>query len=214
MTAQLSPVLMSRLPPKTPNFFGRLHYVWNTSEKRPLGRLRRRRNLDFGVGHWRSSPDPRNSGLSRSGDQTWRNVGQTSREIYEEFQIGKDGGRWDALPDEGYIRFTLEDGRTSYASYGVAASWAEHSHSWLWSWAMPKGWVHPNAQVVSKRAHDFGQDQCWDALTTKSLLVNEMEAWNLTKLVAHASDMPLVYRAKVNDINWHYFALSRPSWSN
>lgn len=141
-------------------------------------------------------------------------VGQTSREIYEEFQIGKDGGRWDALPDEGYIRFTLEDGRTSYASYGVAASWAEHSHSWLWSWAMPKGWVHPNAQVVSKRAHDFGQDQCWDALTTKSLLVNEMEAWNLTKLVAHASDMPLVYRAKVNDINWHYFALSRPSWSN
>lgn len=141
-------------------------------------------------------------------------VGQTSREIYEEFQIGKEGGRWDALPEEGYIRFTLEDGRTSYASYGVAASWAEHSHSWLWSWAMPDDWVHQHARVVSKRCHDFGTEKSWDALTTKSLLVNEMEAWNLTKLAAQISDMPLVYRAKVNDINWHYFALSRPSWAN
>ena len=141
-------------------------------------------------------------------------VGLTSRAIYEEFQIGKEGGRWDALPEEGYIRFTLEDGRTSYASYGVAASWAQHSHSWLWSWAMPDGWVHENASVVSKRAYDFGLERDWNAMTTKSLLVNEHEAWNLTKMVAHLSDMPLVYRAKVNDINWHYFALSRPSWSN
>ncbi len=141
-------------------------------------------------------------------------IGRSSRAIYDEFQIGQEGGRWDAMPDDGYIRFTLEDGRTSYASYGVAASWAEHSHSWLWSWAMPEGWVHPLAQIVSKRAHDLGQKKGWDALTTKSLLVNENEAWNLTKLAAHASEMPLVYRAKVNDINWHYFALSRPSWSN
>ena len=79
---------------------------------------------------------------------------------------------------------------------------------------MPEGWVHPNAQVVSKRAYDLGRKHGWNTLTTKSLLVNENQAWNLTKMVAHASDMPMVYRAKVNDLNWHYFALGRPSWSN
>ena len=141
-------------------------------------------------------------------------IGNTSRENYEEFQIGKFGDRWDALPDEGYLRFTMEDGRTCYASYGVASSWSEHSHSWLWSWAMPKGWVHPHAQVVAKRTYDLGRQNGWEALTTKSLLVNGKEAWKLTKMVAQVSGMPLVYRAKVNDINWHYFALSRPSWSN
>lgn len=174
-----------------------------------------------GEGIWTARPD--NAGAHRVKEteefrallsELCEDIGQTSREIYDEFQIGREGGRWDALPDQGYIRFTLEDGRTSYAGYGVAASWAEHSHSWLWSWAMPRDWVHPHAQVVAKRAFDFGREKGWDALTTKSLLVNEHEAWNLTKMVAYLSDMPLVYRAKVNDINWHYFALSRPSWSN
>jgi hypothetical protein len=141
-------------------------------------------------------------------------VSESSRRIYDEFGIGIEGARWNALPREGYIRFTQPDGRTSYASYGVAASWAEHSHSWLWSWAMPEGWVHAHAQVVARRAREYGIEFDWEALTAKSLLVNEQEAWNLTKLVAHISDMPLVYRAKVNDINWHYFALSRPSWVN
>jgi len=141
-------------------------------------------------------------------------VSDSSRKLYDEFRIGAEGARWNALPAEGYIRFCDPDGRTSYASYGVAASWAEHSHSWLWSWAMPKGWVHDHAQVVSKRAREYGFEFGWEALTNKSLLVNEQEAWNLTKLVAHISDMPLVYRAKVNDINWHFFALGRPSWVN
>jgi len=138
-------------------------------------------------------------------------IGQSSRALYEEFQIGAEGARWNALPQDGYIRFSHPDGRTSYASYGVAASWAEHSHSWLWSWSMPEGWVHEHAQVVAKRDHDAGRDFGWDALTRKSLLVNEQEAWNLTKLFPHLSDMPLVYRGKVHDINWHYLALSRPS---
>jgi len=141
-------------------------------------------------------------------------IGDSSRRLYDQYEIGVEGARWNALPKEGYIRFLHPSGRVSYSSYGVAGSWAEHSHSWLWSWAMPEGWVHSHAQVVARRARAYGVEFNWEALTTKTLLVNEQEAWNLTKLVAHLSEMPLVYRAKVNDINWHYFALSRPSWVN
>ena len=142
-------------------------------------------------------------------------VGQSSQEVYDRFELGSDGGRWDVIPDEGLFKFTNADGRMCIASYGVVSSWNDQTHSWLWAWAMPEGWISPAAltacQALKVRADEEGD---WDPVQYGTLFVNEHEAWHLTKLTAWVNDMPMVYRAKVNEMNWHYFVIGKLSWAN
>lgn len=143
-----------------------------------------------------------------------RDVGESSRAIMEEFDI-YGAGRWNALREEGLFKFTTEDGRTCIAPYGTVASWNDVSHSWLWAWAMPEGWIEDAEKAVclklKARADEEGD---WDPVEYPRLFVNEHEAWHLTNLAAWVNDMPLTYRAKVNEINWQYFAIGRPKWTH
>lgn len=141
-------------------------------------------------------------------------IGASSQEIYASFEIGNPDGRWDIFPEEGFFKFTTADGRASIARYGVVASWNQESHSWLWAWAFPDDWTAPAALEVAKTVHAEGVKHGWQAVTEKYLAVDEDEAWHLTELAAHFSKMPLVYRAKVNEKNWHFFAIERPTWTN
>lgn len=141
-------------------------------------------------------------------------VSASSREIYEQFNLGS-GGRWDTLPDHGLFKFTTGDGRVCTAPYGVVGSWNDRSHSWLWTWAMPDDWLHPPVRTVCERLKARAdQEGDWEPVMHGTLFVNEHEAWHLTNLAAWVNDMPMVYRAKVNEMNWHYFALGKPTWVN
>jgi hypothetical protein len=139
-------------------------------------------------------------------------VSESSAALYAEFGIGSLGSRWDLLQDGGAMIFTRADGRRSFATCGVIASWRAETHDWLWSWAHPDDWHGPDLRQVGRQALDAGLDEGWDALTTARLFVNSDEAWHLTQLAARLSGMPMVYRAQVSDMNHWYFALARPVW--
>ncbi len=143
-------------------------------------------------------------------EQLCCDIGASSREIYDMLGIGTGEGRWDVNPQEGLFTFTDPHGRVSIAPYGVVASWNERSHSWMWAWGFPENWFPEPALAASVRTLAAGKENGWQAVTERLLAVNEHEAWHLTKLVAHVNGWPLTYRAKVNDINWHYYAIARP----
>ena len=137
-------------------------------------------------------------------------IGQSSAGITRAF--GMDGpGEWRTFEDEGLFRFSAEGGGGFVAPYGVAGSWNAETHSWYWTWAMPDGWVAPAARTAAERLHAHADRAGWEAGQHGLLYVNEYEAWRMAKLTAHVSGLPLVYRAKVNELNWHYFAIGAPS---
>ena len=141
-------------------------------------------------------------------------IGQSSQEIYGEFGIGSSEGRWDVLPEEPLFKFTDGNGRTAVAPYGIVASWNPDTDSWLWAWAFPEDWVPAPARTVAERLRKVGEEEGWEAATSRELAVNEHEAWHLTELAAHIAGYPLVYRARVNEQNWHYYAIDRLRWTN
>ena len=145
-------------------------------------------------------------------EQVCAELGESSAQIYQEFEIGDPYGRWATVEDQGLFEFISEDGRTAVSQYGVVASWNERSHSWMWGWGFPDGWIHPQALQAVHKAYETGLDNGWQAVPARLLAVTTHEAWHLTKLVAHLNGWPMVYRARVNDINWHYFAMTRPRW--
>ena len=143
-----------------------------------------------------------------------REISASSRELYAAYDIGSGGGRWDVIPSEGLFKFTTADGRVAICDYGVVSSWNPDTHSWMWGWGFPDGWIAAKALAAVNVAHRAGVSNGWQAVTERLLAVNEHEAWHLTNLVAHLNGWPLVYRARVNERNCHYFALSRPTWAN
>lgn len=143
-----------------------------------------------------------------------RALDASSQAIYAEFDIGKPDGRWSVDHAAATFTFILADGRKCTADYGTVASWNQETSSWFWSWAMPDGWLSPAERRVGETAYDHGYDNQWEPVTRDLLLVDAHEAWHLTKLAAHLSDMPMVYRIPVNDVNHHYLALSKPVWQH
>ena len=141
-------------------------------------------------------------------------IGESSNEIYEAFDLLSPDGTWQVQDEQALFKFPTARGQSCFARYGLVASWNGDTHSWMWAWGMPDGWVHPYAVEVADHAREVGEQKGWGALTSRLLLVDEHEAWHLTKLTAHLSDMPLVYRAKVNDVNYHYYAIERPVWAS
>ena len=135
-------------------------------------------------------------------------VSESSARLLDQHGLRTGEGRWDIMPDDALFVFTDAEGRKYTAPYGVVGSWNETSHSWLWTWAMPEGWLTPQSRAVCERLRARArQEDGWTPVLFGNLLVNEHEAWHLTNLAAWVSDMPIVYRAKVNEMNWHYFAI-------
>jgi len=58
----------------------------------------------------------------------------------------------------------------------------------------------------------LGEAEDWPCLTTALLMLNECETWHLTKFAASLAGHPIVYRAKVNEKAWAYFAIDTPIW--
>jgi hypothetical protein len=143
-------------------------------------------------------------------EQVCSDIGESSHALYEEFGIHDSEGRWDVIPEEGLFKFTDADGRIATAPYGVVSSWNEKSHSWMWAWSFPEEWCPNPPRTAVEKTWEIGAANGWQAVTERLLAVNEHEAWHLTNLVAHLAGWPLVYRARVNDINWHYYAIARP----
>jgi hypothetical protein len=82
----------------------------------------------------------------------------------------------------------------------------------MWAWEMPEDWMPAPAKTVAHQLRDAGLKNSWDALSEPMLLINEHEAWHMTKLGAWIAGYPMVYRAPVNELNHHYFAIDRPVW--
>lgn len=186
----------------------------------PDGTTRDPRWGDYqGTGIWRPCPDcgalheiDEDLGFRALLETLCTTVGQSSAEISDAFDIGRTGGRWTTNDAEALFSFTTASGRLAVAPYGVVASWNAQNHSWMWAWGFPEGWCQPPALAVAQMTFDEGTRKGWEAATSRLLCVNQHEAWHLTKLAAHVADLPLVYRAPVNDKNWHYFAIGRPAW--
>lgn len=140
-------------------------------------------------------------------------VSASSQKAYEEFGFSKPG-RWGVDAKNGIFTNTLDAGPRAVAPYGIIGSWNSENHSWLWSWAMSDSWMPAKAKEVAQRFYDVGEEYDWEAVTSKNLLVNEKEAWHLTHLAAYVSGYPIVYRAKVNEINHHYYAIGAMTWEN
>lgn len=139
----------------------------------------------------------------------------TLPELYDLYHLSDQKGTWEIFPEQGLFKVTTGTGRSWYAPYGLVASWNRETHSWLWGWGIPADHrVPPAVLTVPRRLRETGAIRGWRALTEPALLVNEHEAWLLTQLAADASDMPLVYRAQVNAVNVHFFAIGTPTWSS
>lgn len=139
-------------------------------------------------------------------------IGSSSDRLYETFRILDPEGRWDMLPDEGTFFFTNEDGRRCFADYSLVGSWIEETHSWMWGWNLPDTHITDATRKAPDLAHAIGSEKGWPCLTTPLLMMNECEAWLLTKFAASLAKYPLVYRAKVNEKAWAYFAIDTPIW--
>ena len=139
-------------------------------------------------------------------------LGESSQEVYEAFDIGQPGGRWEVHPEQARFTFTRADGRQCHARYGVIGSYNQVTHSWLWAWAWPAEWMPAPALGVAQDLLDFGLQKDWQPLTEERLRLNEHEAWHMTKLAAWNAGFPMVYRGPVNECNYHYFAIDRPVW--
>ncbi|WP_299722410.1 DUF6882 domain-containing protein [uncultured Tateyamaria sp.] len=140
-------------------------------------------------------------------------IGNSSDALYKEFRIGEPDGFWNVDPEKALFKFTQADGTTSFARYGVIGSYNQNTHSWLWGWGFPEDWMPQSVLRIAEQCHDHCATQGWTPGTERMLLVNAHEAWHLTKLAAHVAGLPMVYRAAVNETNYHYFAMERPVWS-
>ena len=176
------------------------------------------RHADYdGTGVWLCCPDCNRPHRVEDGDfadrleEACEDVGRTSAEIYASYGLNAGGGRWDVFPEAPLIIFTDALGRKIAGRYGVVGSWNETTHSWLWAWGFPEGWLSGPEGAAAHRIRAEGARQDWAALTTRTLLVNAHEAWHLTDLAADVMGWPMVYRVKVNDRNWHFLAIDRLS---
>ena len=137
-------------------------------------------------------------------------VTQTTDQMYHKFRILEPGGRWDTDDENGVIWWTNEDGAIARADYNFVGGWIEATESFKW------GWDHPHSTAATIGASDrlklYGEEHCHSVLTTNLLLVTEHDTWHLAKITAFLSNLPGVYRAKVNDRAWAYFAFAEPSW--
>ncbi|MDX8353888.1 hypothetical protein SLH47_16090 [Cognatiyoonia sp. IB215182] len=139
-------------------------------------------------------------------------VGATTQKSYSEYNCLSSDGRWDMLPEEGIFCFTNSDGRRCFADFSLVGSWIEATHSWMWGWNLPDTHITPANRKASDLARAKGEAEGWPCLTTPSLLLNADEAWHLTDLAAFLAGYPMVYRAKVNEKAWAYFAIDQLAW--
>lgn len=148
-------------------------------------------------------------------DRLCSEIGASSRSLYSRFGMDACDGRWDVLPREGLFKVTDVQGRTALARYGIVASWNAKSHGWLWAWGFPEAWrTPPPCLAPVHRLKDRAEAMGWRAVTTRHLKVNEHEAWHLTNLTAETNGFPMVYRARVNDVNHHYYAIDLLRWTS
>ncbi|MCG3266978.1 DUF6882 domain-containing protein [Yoonia sp. I 8.24] len=139
-------------------------------------------------------------------------ISQTTKKLYDDFHFGVETGRWDIDPENGLFIKTAPDGRKASGPYAVVGSWNEKTHSWLWSWEMDESWMPHASTVAALRLQERGQKKGWDITAARHLLVNEHETWHLTNLAAKTAGFQGTYRAKVNDLNHHYFIIDQLEW--
>jgi len=139
-------------------------------------------------------------------------ISQSTQRLYDTFHFTAEGGRWDVDPENGLFIKTTAEGRKATGPYAVVGSWNEKTHSWLWSWEMDESWMPRAAITGAQSLREQGREMGWDITSAKHLLVNENEAWHLTNLAAKAAGFQGIYRAKVNDLNHHYFIINQLEW--
>ena len=121
-------------------------------------------------------------------EQQCAKVSASSQVIYQEIGLAKPDGRWDVTPDQARFTFTEHSGTQRHARYGVIGSYNPNSHSWLWSWAFPDGWMPPAATAAARNCVSWAEKLA--ALTEPNYL-DEHEA-HMTMLGAHIMGYPLV----------------------
>ena len=141
-----------------------------------------------------------------------REIDATTKQLYDDFGFAEAGGSWDVDPDIPRFCMTMADGRRASGAYGVVGSWNEKSHSWLWAWQMDDEWMPAPAKSAARHLKTHGDEHGWQITSARHLLLNENEAWHMTNLAAQAAGFPGTYRAKVNDINHHYFIIDHMKW--
>ncbi|KJZ18867.1 DUF6882 domain-containing protein [Loktanella sp. S4079] len=139
-------------------------------------------------------------------------LSESSQRLYETFKIRGHDGRWNVLPEEGTFYFTNSDGRRCFADFSLVGSWIEQTHSWMWGWGLPDTHITDANRKAPDLARAKGIENDWPCLTTAMLLLNDHEAWHLTEYAASLAQYPMVYRAKVNEKAWSFFAIDTPVW--
>jgi hypothetical protein len=139
-------------------------------------------------------------------------ISDSTRKLYEDFGFLDSGGRWDIDPDNGIFIKTTAEGRKASGKYGVVGSWNEKTHSWLWSWQMDNSWMPQAATIAAQELKKRGEKEDWIITSASHLLLNEHETWHITNLAAKAAGFSAAYRAKVNDINHHFFIINQLEW--
>lgn len=170
-----------------------------------------------GEGIFLSCPDchnyhraPENAAFDAAIKTACAEVGDTTQQRYKEFGCLDPNGRWDMLPDEGIFYFTNADSPRCFGNFSLVGSWIAHTHSWMWGWNLPQ--ITPATRKAPDLARAKGEAEGWPCLTNSSLLLNQEEAWHLTDLAASLAGYPMVYRAKVNEKAWAYFAIDELVW--
>ncbi len=141
-------------------------------------------------------------------------ISASTQDLYRALQIPGEGGRWNIAPQEATFVFTRPGGEKCFADYGLIGSWNPETCSWLWAWHMPDFFdTHrpPETELtLVRRLREHGAQWGWQPLTEPLLYLGEPDSWHMADLAADLAGWPMVYRAKVNDSNYHYFAISRP----
>ena len=213
---------MSPVTQLTDNGFGALH---DLKDKEMFNWFKKNRKADpgkyDGTSIFLECPDchnyhkaPEIPAFSAAITQACSQMQATTKELYAEFDVLQPDGRWDTLPEEGIFYFTNADGRRSFANYSLVGSWIEDTHSWLWGWNLPETLITTATRRAPDLARAKGEAEDWPVLTTPMLMLNECEAWHMTDFAASLAGHPMVYRAKVNQKAWAFFAIDQLSWEN
>ncbi|KRC04212.1 hypothetical protein ASE11_03905 [Hydrogenophaga sp. Root209] len=115
---------------------------------------------------------------------------------------------WNLDINEGWLSWTLGDGRVVQAAVQVVGTYNTKNNSFM------LGWDHPSVPEPLRRAaqqvHTLGQELGIHRWTTRSVDCTEDEAWQFTALAAQQDGASGAYRGDANG-TWVYMSFGEPS---
>jgi hypothetical protein len=123
--------------------------------------------------------------------ESW--VDLLNRQRYLARKLKLETAPWFVDQNTGVIQFERKDGAMVTAPVQIIGAWNPRTQVFRWAWDHPM--VSQRLRNDAQRTRWFGEKHGIEELTTKSLKMEEKEAWQMTALAMKVNGAYGVYRA-------------------